>query len=107
MSDETRVRLVPCPRCGHGMRPGLTKTVIWVEERLYVVEDIPAQVCDECVEQFYDDETTDALRRMTEDRFPADEVKREIVVPVLSLEKRLRRFESGAEEQSAPVPAEA
>jgi YgiT-type zinc finger domain-containing protein len=87
------------------MRPGLTKTVIWVEERLYVVEDIPAQVCDECVEQFYDDETTDALRRMTEDRFPADEVKREIVVPVLSLEKRLRRFEPGAEEQSAPVPA--
>lgn len=75
----------PCPRCGSNMRPSLVKTAIWKEDSLYVVEDIPAQVCDGCLEQFYDDEITEALRRLTEDGFPATRTKREILVPVFSL----------------------
>ena len=55
----------PCPRCSEAMRSATVKTAIWREDRLYVVEDIPAQVCDSCVEQFYDDETADTLRRLT------------------------------------------
>ena len=107
MGTETTVRLVPCPRCGQGMRPGITKTVIWVEERLFVVEDIPAQICDSCVEQFYDEDTTDSIRRITEEGFPSAELKREILVPVYSIEKRMRRFETLLDEQpKATVPAE-
>ena len=71
------------------MRSAIVKTVIWAGERLFVVEDIPAQVCDSCIEQYYDESTTDALRRLTEEKFPADEVKREIVVPVYSLTGRI------------------
>ena len=48
---------VPCPRCGGDMREETVKTAIWRDERLFVVEDIPAQVCGSCMEQFYDDET--------------------------------------------------
>ncbi len=94
-----------CPRCGQGMRPGTTKTVVWVEERLFLVEDIPAQICDSCMDQYYDDETTEALRRLTEDRFPAAEMTREVTVPAFSLAKRLPKREAIPEEPSELVPA--
>lgn len=97
--SEANARLVPCPRCGTGMRAGKTKTVVWVEDRLFIVEDVPAQVCDSCVEQFYDDETTDAIRRLTEEGFPSAELKREILVPIYSLEKRMERFNVISDEQ--------
>ena len=76
----------PCPRCEQAMRPAKVKTAIWREDRLFVVEDIPAQVCDACMEQFYDDDTTDVLRRLTEEGFASIAPKREIQVPIYSLD---------------------
>jgi len=73
------------------MRAGIVKTAMWYDERLYVIEDVTAQICDKCVEQFYDEETTDALRRLTEEGFPFAEAKGEITVPVFSLHERLSR----------------
>lgn len=105
--SETNVHLVPCPRCGTGMRTGKTKTVVWVEDRLFIVEDIPAQVCDSCVEQYYDEETTDAIRRLTEDGFPSAELKREILVPIYSLDKRMQQFNVHSDEPQAAEPVEA
>ncbi|WP_455388171.1 YgiT-type zinc finger protein [Petrachloros mirabilis] len=83
--SEIQVSPSECPHCGKTMRPGLVKTAMWYGEKLYVVEDIPAQVCEKCVEQFYDEETTDALRRLTEEGFPFAEAKSEILVPVFTL----------------------
>lgn len=105
--SEPNVRLVPCPRCGTGMRAGETKTVVWVEDRLFIVEDIPAQVCDSCVEQYYDEETTDAIRRLTEEGFPSAELKREVLVPIYSLQNRMQRFNVHSDEQQVAVRAEA
>lgn len=82
---------VACPRCGAAMRADTVRTAIWMHERLVVVEDIPAQVCDGCLEQFYDDDTTDALRRLTEEGFASATPKREVVVPIFSLEGRIVR----------------
>jgi YgiT-type zinc finger domain-containing protein len=76
----------PCPRCENLLQPARVKTAIWQGERLFVVEDVPAQVCDNCLEQYYDEQVTDILRRMTEQGFPSIRVKREILVPVFSLE---------------------
>ena len=70
------------------MRSAIVKTAIWAGERLVIVEDIPAQVCDSCVEQFYDEETTNALRGLTEDGFPQAEAEREMIVQVFSLGPR-------------------
>lgn len=70
------------------MRPAVVRTAIWRGERMFVVEDIPAQVCDDCVEQFYDEETTDVLRRLTEEGFASATPRREMVVPIYSLEDR-------------------
>lgn len=87
---ELPQEFVPCPRCSQPMRSASVKTVIWQGDQLFVVEDIPAQVCGSCMEQYYDENVTDALRRLTEDKFPAEEIKREVMVPFFSLEGRIQ-----------------
>jgi YgiT-type zinc finger domain-containing protein len=99
--EETNSPPVPCPRCSQAMRPATVKTAIWRDDRLFVVEDIPARVCDSCMEQFYDEETSDALRRLTEDGFSSVEPKREILVPIFSLEGRIRKRTSSESEEEA------
>lgn len=82
------------------MHAATVKTAVWCGDRLFVAEDIPAQVCDSCMEQFYDEETTEALRRLTE-AFATTEPKREMVVPIFSLEGMIRRRE--CPEEGVPV----
>ena len=96
--EETNSPPVPCPRCSQPMRSATVKTAVWREDRLFIVEDIPAQVCDSCIEQFYDEETTEALRRLTEESFSSVKTKREILVPVFSLDGRIRQRTSSEEE---------
>ncbi len=93
MSD-TEARPVPCPQCQKPTRSGIVKTAMWFDDRLYVVEDIPARICDSCIEQFYDEDVTDVIRRLTEDGFPSAEVVTELTVPVISLKARLAALES-------------
>jgi YgiT-type zinc finger domain-containing protein len=83
------------------MRSAKVKTAIWREEQLFLVEEIPAQVCDWCIEQFYDEATTDALRRLTEDGFSSLAPKREVLVPVFSLEEQIRKGAATEEETHA------
>ena len=81
-------RPVLCPRCQRPMRSDEVNTVMWYRERMVLVENIPAMVCDTCVEQFYDDETTEGLMRLTEEGFPLAEQTGEILVPVYRLKRR-------------------
>ena len=74
------------------------RTAIWRSDDLFVVEGIPAHVCAPCAEQYYDEDVSEALRRLAEDGFPASEATKQIVVPVFSLERRIVR--------STQVPAE-
>lgn len=85
MSLETSSHIVACPKCGQPMHYGLVKATFWQGERLSVVEDVPAQICDNCMEQFYDDTTTEAVRRLNEQGFPPGSATREILVSVFSL----------------------
>lgn len=100
MTRETSAEPVPCPKCDQPMRSGVVKTAIWAMERVFIVEDIPAQVCDSCVEQFYDEQTTDALRRLTEKGFPRAEAQREILVPVFSLSALLAERAASPEDEA-------
>ncbi len=97
--NETHLSPVACPRCGETMRSAVVKTAIWRDDRLFVVEDIPAQVCDSCREQFYDEETTEALRRLTEESSSLKPEK-EVLVPIFSLEGRIVRTPSSKEASS-------
>ena len=97
-TNETNLSPVACPRCGEIMRSATVKTAIWRDDRLFVVEDIPAQVCDSCMEQFYDEETTEALRRLTEESFSSLKPKKKVLVPIFSLEGRIVRRTSSSKE---------
>ncbi len=82
---------LPCPRCGAALAETRVRTAIWQGERVALVEDIPALVCGGCAEQFYDDDVSDALRKLNEQGFPEHEAEHTIEVPVFSLTGRIRK----------------
>jgi YgiT-type zinc finger domain-containing protein len=81
----------PCPRCGGVVSKAIVRTAFWRDNRPAIVEDIPAVVCGTCQEQYYDGDVSDALRLLAEEGFPAEAAREHILVPVFSLESRLRR----------------
>jgi YgiT-type zinc finger domain-containing protein len=85
MTVETDTPQVLCPKCQEKTRFSMVRTSIWKDDRLFVIEDVPAQFCDSCMEQYYSDKTTEAIKRLADDGFPAAKVTREILVPVFSL----------------------
>jgi YgiT-type zinc finger domain-containing protein len=86
----------PCPRCGGAVDRAKVRSAFWRGDQPAIVEDIPAFVCRSCLEQYYDDDVSEALRRLAEDGFPPEAARTQILVPVFSLESRLR--------QRAPMP---
>src|SRR3954451_10423944 len=80
-----------CPRGGGAVQHAVLRTAFWRDNQPAIVEDIPAFVCSNCLEQYYDDDVSEALRRLAEEGFPAEAARTQIVVPVFSLESRLRR----------------
>lgn len=89
-SDAPPPSEVRCPRCEATAVATTVRTVIWRDDAVVIVEDIPAIVCQECLEQFYSEDVSDALRRLMEEGFPAEAVTRRIDVPVFSLQHRVR-----------------
>ncbi len=79
-----------CPFCNIALDVSEVRSAIWQADRLAVVEGIPALVCRSCGEQFYDDDVSDALRKLSESGFPQAESERTIEVPVFSLFGRIR-----------------
>ena len=79
-----------CPACGSaeiGMAD--VRSAFFHDDRLVVVEEIPALVCASCNEQFYDDNTVVVLDLLRGDGFPAEAARQEIRVPVFSFRDRL------------------
>ena len=97
-TEEETAPAVRCPRCESALVPQIVRTAIWQQDRVAIVEDIPAHVCSSCMEQFYDDDVSDALRKLTEDGFPASEAEKEIPVPVFSLKTRIHKRQAMPED---------
>lgn len=55
------------------------------------MEGIPALVCWDCGDQYYDDDVSEAIRRLNEDGFPEAEAARTELVHVFTLEGRIRK----------------
>lgn len=82
---------VTCTNCGSvDVHMRHVRSAFWQDERLVVVEDIPALVCGACAEQFYDDATVVGLDLLRGDGFPADKALAELRVPVFSFGDRAR-----------------
>lgn len=74
-----------CANCGSvNVRASHVRSAFWQDDRLVVVEDIPALVCGACAEQFYDDSTVVGLDLLRGGGFPVEEAGSELRVPVFS-----------------------
>ncbi len=89
--SEDQAPLGLCPHCRETLASTKVHTAIWQGDEVALVKDIPALVCQSCQEQFYDDDVSDALRKLSESGFPESEAEKTIKVPVFSLEGRVRK----------------
>lgn len=95
MNDENR-----CSYCGGSTYEDRVKTCLWEDVHVFIIEDIPARVCEKCFEQFYDEATVLQIERLRKDGFPRKKAKEVINVPVFSLnamEKPARKGRKGKE----------
>ncbi len=85
MDDAAQTLSAPCPECqSTDTRHAHVRTAFWHDDRLVVIEDVPALVCNACGEQFYDDATVRLIDRMRQNGFPPAQAIRELRVPVFS-----------------------
>ena len=74
-----------CPVCESAdTRLARVRSAFWHNDRLVVIEDVPALVCNTCGEQFYDDAAVLMIDRMRNTGFPAEDAVRELRVPVFA-----------------------
>ncbi len=79
-----------CPQCGSThLRESLVKSAIWHADRLVIVEDIPAIVCGDCGERFYDDATATMLDLMHGEGYPAAQAVQHVSVPIFRFAQRV------------------
>ncbi len=93
---------IPCPSCQRPTQAAMVRSNVWRGDNLIVVEDIPAQMCEQCKEQYYDTLTQEALLTLIQDDLKSATPKRVMEVPVYSLEGRIaepRYSPPGAEEE--------
>jgi YgiT-type zinc finger domain-containing protein len=82
---------VACTSCGSAnVHMSHVRSAFWQDDRLVVVENIPALVCGACAEQFYDDATVVGLDLLRGEGFPAEQARAELRVPVFSFGDRAR-----------------
>ena len=85
MDDVSQTLSAPCPECQSAdTRHAKVRSAFWHDDRLVVIEDVPALVCNTCGEQFYDDATVRSIDQMRQNGFPPGDAIRELRVPVFS-----------------------
>ncbi|MGO9173137.1 MAG: type II toxin-antitoxin system MqsA family antitoxin [Rhodomicrobium sp.] len=83
--DTTQQLSAPCPACeSTNTRHDYVRSALWQNERLFVIEDVPALVCNTCGEQFYDNAAVLLIDRLRATGFPPEDAVRELRVPVFS-----------------------
>lgn len=87
MEDKTSGDETPhtCQYCGAKTREDVVNMALWEGERLVIIADVPAQICETCYEQFYDDSTMFKIDKLRAHRFPRGKAREVIEVPVFSL----------------------
>lgn len=73
-----------CPVCHSKMEHQMTTFTQWVEGRLIVIENVPAWVCEQCGETFYDPDIVERIQNIVwSDEAPT----RTIETPVYDLQR--------------------
>lgn len=76
-----------CPECQSSTRSDIIRMSLFGTKGMVLIEDVPALVCEQCGEQYYDEETISKLNKLTAYDYPSEMAVGEIVVPVFSLTK--------------------
>ena len=71
-----------CEFCGGETRKKEVKRQHWLNKRLYIVENVSAEVCVECGERYFHAKTLDAIDDFLSQKHP---VKARIDVEIVSL----------------------
>ena len=88
--DTRAESLLVCASCGSSeVQQTRVRSAFWHDDRLVVVDDIPALVCGQCGEQSYDDTAAIVLDLLRGEGFPADKARSELRVPVFSYRDRV------------------
>ena len=59
-----------CEFCGGETKPKKVKRSHWFHQKLYIVEDVEAEVCTECGERYFHALTLDKIDALLEKRHP-------------------------------------
>ena len=74
-----------CSACDGVTFEDHVKMSFWEDERLVIVENVPARICRECGEQYYEQSVRLQIEKLRNDGFPADGADRIIETPVFVL----------------------
>lgn len=76
-----------CPFCGKGTYQDIGRLTLTVNDRLVIIEDVPALVCKGCMEQFFGEDILAKVERLRGDGLSAAKPKEIVQVPVYSWEE--------------------
>lgn len=100
--DAAQQPSAACPACeSTDTRHADVRSAFWHNDRLVVIEDVPALICNACGEQFYDDATVYMIDRMRQGGFPPEDAVRELRVPVFSCTKVASSGKAASSEMSS------
>jgi len=72
-----------CEFCGGQTVKRKVRKVHWFKRRLYIIDDVEAEVCQECGERFYHATTLDAIDLLLESSQPV--IKEHLRVEVIGM----------------------
>ena len=74
-----------CPECGGMTHEDKVKMSLWEGERLVIIENVPAQICKECKEHYYEQAVRLHVEVLRSKAFPVEEAARTVETPVFSM----------------------
>ncbi len=74
-----------CEFCGGETKNKKVKRHHWHNKKLYIVEDVNAEVCKECGERYFHAKTLDAIDEFLSDKHP---VKARMDVEIVSFDQK-------------------
>lgn len=72
-----------CEFCGGQTIKRRVRKVHWLKQRLYIIDDVEAEVCQECGERYYHATTLDTIDQLLESGQPV--VKEQLRVEVIGM----------------------
>lgn len=75
-----------CPYCGRSTHQDIGRLTLSINDELVIIEDVPARVCNGCMEQFFGEEILGRVERMRGNGLAANQPRKRVEVPVYSWE---------------------